>query len=267
MQVFQFWCIAIVLLQVGLYLLRGVKAREFFKEYFFLVLLSWIAENSVIRLYHFYDYHEGWWFFIDHVPVIICLIWPLVILSAREIAFQVTREKWQSIATAIVVFFDASFIEPVATTSGLWSWHEPGLFSVPLIGIMGWAIFAGLCTRLQKMKYLAVIIIALHASLLLLWWGLFRYISFEFYQGLVVISAIFPVLASAAYLLKNSIAIESVSLLQRLPALFLFLFLLLRIENHMLYIYCLVIAVLYFVLLFSGIQKKKFQFGVSKQWM
>ena len=41
---------------------------------------------------------------------------------------------------ALIVLADASLIEPVAVASNLWAWTEPGLFAVPPIGILGWAI-------------------------------------------------------------------------------------------------------------------------------
>ena len=43
---------------------------------------------------------------------------------------------------AAIVLADASLIEPIAVRAGLWRWTEPGLFAVPLVGIVGWAFFA-----------------------------------------------------------------------------------------------------------------------------
>jgi hypothetical protein len=162
------------------------KLSSFASRIVLLVVASWIAENSSVRLYGFYYYDARWSLFIDRVPLAIVLIWPVVIHSAWELGRHLlpTRPRWIPLVGAALVLADASLIEPVAVASGLWRWTEPGLFRVPPIGILGWAIHAGFCmlvleqgrTRAQA-GFMLLTPIATHATLLACWWGLFRWIN------------------------------------------------------------------------------------------
>jgi hypothetical protein len=67
--------------------------------------------------------------------------------------------------------------------AGLWSWSVPGVFGVPLIGILGWGLFAGSALwalewlpRRAALATLAIAPLATHAMLLAGWWGLFRWL-------------------------------------------------------------------------------------------
>lgn len=145
-----------------------------------IAVASWVAEVSCIRLYGFYEYDAPWTLFVDVMPVLVALIWPFVILSARELR---ERAKLPAAAVLVIVLYDAALIEPVAVRAGLWSWNEPGLFGVPVIGILGWGFFAAtvsfLFDRLHGAKrWLAVILApaATHVFLLAVWWGGLRWI-------------------------------------------------------------------------------------------
>ena len=48
-----------------------------------------------------------------------------------------------ALATAALVAWDTLVIEPVATRAGLWWWKDGGYFGVPVLGVLGWGIFAG----------------------------------------------------------------------------------------------------------------------------
>lgn len=142
---------------------------------------AWVAEVSCIRLYGFYQYDAPWVLFLDVMPVLVALIWPFVLLSAREL---VHRARLGGVgAVFAMVLYDAALIEPVAVKAGLWSWNEPGLFGVPVIGILGWAIFGAFavaCLDRLPRRYLALTILiaplGTHLVLLASWWGALRWI-------------------------------------------------------------------------------------------
>jgi hypothetical protein len=140
---------------------------------------AWACEQSCISGYGFYHYNSvEWTVTIGHVPLAVALIWPVVILSARQVAASMFDK--QALATALIVLFDAALIEPLAVAAGLWRWTEPGLFGVPPIGVVGWAAFTFLwsCSANKPVAARALVtFVGLHAVLLVLWWGGLRWIS------------------------------------------------------------------------------------------
>jgi len=120
------------------------RNREAVRPAILIFFASWIGEASAVYFYGFYHYSELWWFRIAGVPLLIPLIWPMVILSGREVlrALWPAGIKHEAWALALLVFIDASLIEVVSVRCGLWSWVEPGYLGVPLIGVAGWAWFA-----------------------------------------------------------------------------------------------------------------------------
>lgn len=154
---------------------------------------AWTAEESCILLYGFYDYHPGWCLFIEQVPLLIVVIWPVIIFSAMDLTphLQAAHPGKGLFAGAAVVATDALFIEPLSVSAGLWSWKLPGLFNVPPIGILGWFFFALLCLRLMgdrklqglpsfcDLLLLALPVIGTHLLLLLTWWGALRWVNFS----------------------------------------------------------------------------------------
>ncbi len=169
----------------------GGEPRAFLTRLALLVVASWVAEDTCIRLYGFYSYNPAWSVFIDRVPLAIVLIWPVVIHSAWELARCLlgAQHRLVPLAGGALVLADASMIEPIAVNSGLWVWHEPGVFGVPPIGIIGWAYYAGLCMlvfdqveRRQQSPLMNGVAIALapigtHGLLLASWWGVFRWVN------------------------------------------------------------------------------------------
>ena len=119
----QLTCLAIVLISLSMGLRQAESRTEYLRRYGLLVLAAWVAEDSCIRCYGFYHYAPGWSLFVDQVPLAIVLIWPCVILSARELAGV-------PLIGAAIVLTDAGLIEPIAVQAGLWHWTEPGLFGV-----------------------------------------------------------------------------------------------------------------------------------------
>lgn len=149
-----------------------------------IAVASWIAEVSCIRLYHFYQYDAPWLLFVDVMPALVALIWPFVILSAREVVHALglvdARGAPHPLAVMAVVVYDAALVEPIAVRTGLWSWNEPGLWSVPVIGILGWGFFAACASALLDTRRPSALIVlaplGTHALLLAGWWGGFRWV-------------------------------------------------------------------------------------------
>jgi len=151
---------------------------------------AWLAEDSCIRAYGFYQYTPGWHLWLDRVPLMIVLIWPAVVMSARRIATAAlgtcgAEATPLAALTGAIVTFDAALIEPIAVHANLWSWNEPGIFGVPPIGILGWGFYAAVVTWLDARpapvvtrRLLAPMAALLtHAALLLSWWGALRWVA------------------------------------------------------------------------------------------
>lgn len=140
-----------------------------------------VCEDSCIRLYGFYDYAPSWSPCVGTVPLLVGIIWIFVVLSARDVALLLAPRHWLPVAFGVIAY-DAALIEPIATHSGLWQWHEAGPFAVPWIGELGWALFgvsalACLSWLPGPLRWATVLLapLATHAMLLVLWWGLLRW--------------------------------------------------------------------------------------------
>jgi len=154
-----------------------------------LACAAWIGEASCVRGYGFYRYalpSEGgpWRLWLDVVPLVVVLTWPVVIHSAWELARSLSPTR-SVVLCALLVLADASLIEPIAVAVGLWSWSEPGPFQVPLVGVLGWSLFALWAAfalgRLERARHegqtrwpwaLGVVLAGLwvHVPLLAIWW-------------------------------------------------------------------------------------------------
>jgi hypothetical protein len=178
-------CLGVIAFYLGARARTGDLAA-FARKAAILATAAWIGEDTCIHAYGFYGYSPAWHGAIDRVPVLVAVIWPLVILSAdtlsRALAPRASAGARAVIAGGLVVL-DAAFIEPASVQAGLWSWTVPGVFGVPLIGILGWGLFAGSALyaleRLPPRASLGVLAIAplaTHAMLLAGWWGLFRWL-------------------------------------------------------------------------------------------
>ena len=137
----QLACLAIVALYVAVRMRRAEDRVQVARRLALLVAASWLGEDSVIRAYGFYFYDARWDLFVDKVPLMIVIIWPVVVDSAWQLARRLAPSR-VALAAAALVLADASLIEPIAVHAGLWRWTEAGLFAVPPIGILGWALFA-----------------------------------------------------------------------------------------------------------------------------
>lgn len=188
--IFELSCI-VVLVLAFIAMARIRPLVDLLVEYSALVLAGFLGEESCVVFYEYYHYADGYHGRIDRVPVLVPLIWPLVILSAREVGRALwPRVTWaRPILVGAIVAFDASLVEVVAVRAGLWSWVEEGHLHVPVLGILGWGYFAigadiALSEALpwgRKSKLalaLQTIVLApltAHALILATWWGFFRY--------------------------------------------------------------------------------------------
>lgn len=180
---FELACVAIVALALAL-MARVRPPRELAADYVALAVAGWIGEETCVAWYEFYGYSPAWHGRLDHVPVLIPLIWPLVILSARAVVGSIAPRSgwWRPVLVGALVVFDASLVEVIAVRARLWAWAEPGHLGVPLLGILGWGFFAaaadvalGLRARARPIA-LAGALAVTHLAILAAWWGCFRWV-------------------------------------------------------------------------------------------
>jgi hypothetical protein len=169
-------CAAIVVLYVAIQLVRLDDRRAFVARFVTIAVAAWLGEDSMIRAYGFYRYASVWHGFLDQVPLLIVLIWPVVVDSAERLARSLTPGCVPR-TTALLVLADACLIEPIAVHAKLWSWNAPGAFGVPPVGVLGWAAFAWGVTVAPSV--LAAPLIA-HAFVLAAWWAVLRWVSIDF---------------------------------------------------------------------------------------
>ncbi len=223
----------IVLAWLVLALRRSDAPGRVLLGYALVFATSWASEQSCIELYGFYAYNPEWSIFLGHVPLMVALIWPVVVLSAWAIARAVLGERsaWTPLAVAVIVFTDAALIEPVCVHSGLWHWTHPGLFEVPPVGVLGWALYAGLITiALERLADgprrwalpAALSIPGTHALLIACWWTLFRWIEGTIPPRPAVAVAWVLSLAGCALLWRRPAGVPRHLMLDRSPAALFF---------------------------------------------
>jgi hypothetical protein len=177
---FELACVVVVALTLVV-MARARGAGPVLRDYAVLAVAGFVGEETCITLYHFYAYAPGWHARVVDVPALVPLIWPLVVLSARDVvaALAPAKKGGRPLAVALLVALDASLVEVVAVRAGLWSWAEPGHLGVPVIGILGWGYFAaGAEIALARGRaWLAVVTgpLVAHALIQASWWGLFRW--------------------------------------------------------------------------------------------
>jgi hypothetical protein len=198
-------CAAIVAVYVALRLRSAGSSRTAVAlRLAALASAAWVGEDSVIRAYGFYGYAPEWSAMLDRVPLLIVAIWPVVIDSAHGLARQLASGAARvALLAGAIVLADASLIEPIAVHAGLWSWSagEPrALFAVPLVGVVGWSLFATAAVAVFEaldgesaqgaarstpdaraaraawsFAVVAVAPLATHVALVAVWWGAFRW--------------------------------------------------------------------------------------------
>lgn len=145
-----------------------------------LAIAAWLGEQSAITAYRHYAYAPGWHLRVGDVPLLVPLVWPLVILSARSVRRALVPDAGP-IRGALAIFglvcVDASLIEVLATRAGLWTWAEEGHLGVPVMGIVAWGLFAaaadGMLDRLRGPARLLVVpgsVLLAHTLIAAIWW-------------------------------------------------------------------------------------------------
>jgi hypothetical protein len=136
-------------------------------------------------------------------------------------------------------------MEPVATSAGLWSWFEPGLFRVPPIVPFGWAVFAASsswsCWRIRHQtptlidcfRLILLPVITAHGVLLIIWWGVFRWVNSTIHPiyGVVLAWTVAIYVVIRILQRKTGKRLERKTLLLRLPGA-LFFFGLVVLKSH-----------------------------------
>ena len=158
--------------------------------------LAWAGEQTCIALYGFYSYAPRWQLMAGHVPLMVVCIWPVVVISARDLIRRLVGPDPLRLALGVglLVLADAAFIEPAAGAAGLWQWFEPGLLGVPPAGILGWAVYAALVVHAlehargggwSRRAGVLLVLPGLHVALLSVWWLALRWVSFAIPSSLV----------------------------------------------------------------------------------
>jgi len=198
LRVFELLCLPILALAIAMSA-RRAGARRFAIDYATLAIAGWIGEATSIACYRHYEYASGWDLRLGSVPALVPLIWPLVILSVREVRdalFPRAGRLAGALLVGALVAVDASMVEVVAVRAGLWTWAEGGWLDVPFLGILAWGYFAGaadwMLRRFQGRDRWLVIPGALavaHALIVASWWTCFRWALRDDlgFRGLVVV--------------------------------------------------------------------------------
>jgi len=236
---FQITAFCIVFIYLLQWFVRENDPGSFFLKFTAISAASWIVEETSIRTYHFYQYSPDWNLFAGHVPILVILVWPVVIHSGWELAYQLMKENKRHVhlVAALIIWIDASLIETISVKAGFWSWNAPGIFGVPLIGIFGWAYFSFLSILLLSLKrvrkagiakiffILVITVCGTHVLIVATWWFIFRWILFPINTVFITALAWF-ITTLLIYLIhrKNlGINVDSKILLIRFPPAILFL--------------------------------------------
>ncbi len=232
MAALQIACLVIVAAWVLLRLPREPRKSELLARYAALAVAAWLGEESCIRLYGFYSYSPGWTGFLDRVPLAIVCIWPVVVLSAMDLATALLGARAErrvpfAALVLVLVVADASLIEPIAVATGLWRWSVPGPFEVPIVGILGWGFFAfGAALVRGRLGVLVVGPLAAHALLLGSWWGALRWLPRGTEELPFVAVAWLVSIGLVALVLVRRVALPRADLVTRVPgAIFFFVLL------------------------------------------
>ncbi len=165
-------------------MIKSLGAKSFGTQYLALAMAGWLGEETCIAIYQHYHYASDWTIWVDRVPLAIALTWPFVILYAiavvRAVLPKSTGVQFAGLV-GLLVCFDASVVEIIATLAGFWVWAEPGHLGVPLIGTFGWGAFAFAAVwAMQRCKNPVALILlpplVTHGLLVAAWWGFYRWL-------------------------------------------------------------------------------------------
>jgi hypothetical protein len=121
-----------------------LRRGDAWREYAVLAVAGLLAEESSMFLYGYYGYGDAWLLQVHRTPLAVALIWPVVVLTSLSLVRRAAGISRAAAAgwTAALVLYDTLVLEPVATGAGLWWWKDGGYFGVPVLGVLGWGIFA-----------------------------------------------------------------------------------------------------------------------------
>ncbi len=264
-------CVAIVTLYLVVRAWAEPDRPRLFRRIALVAVASWIAENSVIHAYGFYQYSPRWSLFVDRVPLMILVIWPIVITSAWDMMRSLNGGRGGTrtvLAAAAMVFADAYVMEPIAVQSGLWSWNEPGLFHVPPIGVLGWSYFTATVLAVfdqverrgaagaWELLALVVPVPLVHLLLIVTWWGALRWVNYPIgdWVGVGACWAVCLAVSVLAWRHPGARRLARRDLLVRIPAAaFFFVLLGLYGRNNLpLIVYAVALAAPYWVATFRA---------------
>jgi len=120
----------------------------FWWVYGLLAIGGWLVEDTAIEWYKWYGYSEEWGIFVGHLPLLVMLAWPLVILGeynylCRCLFPMRSGNIW--CRRALLCFIDISLAalvtEIICVNAGLWAWKYSNCLGVPFYGCAGWALY------------------------------------------------------------------------------------------------------------------------------
>ena len=228
---FQLACMPVLFFAYAIRIASGPRLSRTF-EIVGLIVAGYAAEQTCISLYGFYAYDEGWALRVGDVPLLVPLIWPMVVLSARELvralAPAASRPR-TALLVGLFVILDASLMEVVAVGAGYWTWSEPGYLGIPVIGILGWGFFAAaaswwLDARVRrKLLWLPLFAgLATHALLLASWWGALRFVLRDELPPVSQAAPLLLALGLAVWVWRAPGVAARPTLVARVPAALLF---------------------------------------------
>lgn len=258
--VFEIACLPILVLAIA-FSARRAGVRAFLVDYALLAFAGLVGEATSIAWYRYYGYAEGWHLRVFGVPLLVPLIWPLVITSAREVRTALypglDGARGALVVTALVIA-DASMVEVLAVRAGLWSWVEGGHLGVPVLGFVAWGYFAGAAdfamSRFHARRRWLVVPVALsiaHVAIVASWWLCFRWVlRGELSLGSLVVLAVMSAIATAlawrarrrGHLIPLEVALPRIAA----AALFVVLFFVTAPTDYALFAHVTCIAIPYF---------------------
>ena len=244
MVLFQLTALGIVIIYLLHWNFREGDSGSFLIKFVTISFASWIVEETSIRLYHFYQYSPDWNLFLGHVPILVVLIWPLVIHSGWELAYQLVGgdKRHVHLIAALIIWIDASLVETISFKAGFWSWNSAGIFGVPLIGIFGWVYFSSLSILILRLKRVRtaeiakiffILIFAVcgtHVLIVATWWLIFRWILFPINPVFIIALAWFVSILLIYVIHRKNVGVnvDSKILIIRVPPVVLFFILYLK---------------------------------------
>lgn len=191
----------------------GRRAR-WLGDYLLLALAGWVGVQTSFTLHRHLEYESGWGLRLGDVPLLVPLVWPLVLLSARAVreALVPAAKGWQRpLLVWFLVSADASLLEALATRAELWAWREPGQLGVPLVGLVAWGHLGAaadvLLDRLEGSSRVLVVpasVLAAHALICASWWYGLRWLPRGDLDGVVVVAALGAFAFALAWRLRRA---------------------------------------------------------------